>query len=124
VTTTQQFFPRARISMGGGDLFDVVNFTLGIDAIVKIIHTLRQNGAGAFKGPVEGNINFDSVVGSLGMEADWPKLVAKPIYSQMRVKLPGLRTIALDGMFEKFETKGSTDAETTVSMSFKGTADI
>jgi len=122
-TSTIGTFTRARIAMGSGDLFDVTNFTADIKSPAKAIHTLRQDVAGIFKGPVEASISFDAPVSDLGLEADWLRAVGKRSQKQLRVKIPN-KTLTFTGEFESLGIKGSSDSETTVSLSFIGRVDV
>lgn len=123
MANTVYTYARARIAMGSGDLFDVTDFTADIKVATKAIHTLRQDTAGIFKGPVEATVSFNAAVSELGLEADWLRAVGKRSQKQLRVKIPN-QTLTFTGEFESLGIKGSTDAETTVALSFIGRVDF
>lgn len=115
----QKFYPKGQIAMGSGDLIDVTNVRHEITNNGKQIHTLRQSGAGMFRGNEETTVSFDATVSEDGPERDYLKMVKKGQIKQLRIKIPG-ETLTVNGMATKRSLEFSTDNEIKFSIEFKG----
>lgn len=82
-------FPRGYIAMDNGDLLDVTDVKIRDKRANKIKHTIRVEGAGKVKGPLETEISFDAIVSEDGPERDYLALLKSGKIKKLRYKMPG-----------------------------------
>ncbi len=122
MTTTVERYPRGYISMGVGDLVSAANIKVSTKNDAKTVPTLRDKKGGICLGNEETTVNFSSVVGEFGEEADWFKAVKEGTIKQIRVKIPG-RTITVNGAFTQIDVDIPNDGPITEELSFLGGMD-
>lgn len=83
-------YPKGKLAQGAGDLIDVTNWSWNGEDGEKIVHTIRQHGAGSVSGGQSGKLDFEAVVSNKGFERDWAKKWRKREVTQFRLKLPGM----------------------------------
>jgi hypothetical protein len=101
-------YPKARISLGPGDLIDVTDVTLTYEDGEKIVATLRQNPAGSTHGTRSVTCAFNSALSQEGFERDWLGKYRKREKVEARLKLPG-KTIVIVGRLTKPTINSSVD---------------
>lgn len=111
------YYPRGRIALDSGDLIDVTNVKLDSTNNAKLVHTLRQPGAGVVFGNQETTISFDAAISEDGPERDYFMLVQKGTVKQLRLKIPG-KTLSAEGVFKDVNVEIPLDAEVKQSMTF------
>lgn len=116
------FYPKARISMEGGDLVDVTDLSYEISDGSSQVHTIRQRGAGFTQGNEETKVSFNSVVSELGEEFDGIANVKNPVQKQIRIKVPG-RTITVNGKFDSMKLDNASDSPIKAAYTFIGHTD-
>ena len=114
-----ELYPKASIAMGNGDLLDVYNVELTITANKKVIHTLRRDAAGIFKGPVEATVSFSSKIGKNGEELDYLEMVRNHVIKSLRLKLPN-RTVTIEGEYGEVKYSSGNDDAIDLSTTFSG----
>ncbi len=112
-------YPKARISLGGGDLQDVTNLKANSTNNAKQVHTILQQGAGITEGVKESTISWDSVISSEGFERDYVNLLDTAVIFQLRVKIPGL-TLTYEGTLKTIDLEGPLDDSIKLSCEFVG----
>ena len=118
--TEQLLYPQAFIAEGNGDLVQVTNFTVNLTDNSKQLHTLRRKGAGITQGTEETTVSFDSIIDEDGSERDYWRLVQKKLIKQLRAKLPGGKTLVINGKFKTANTDAPLDDAVKVSAEFIG----
>ncbi|MEA3225134.1 MAG: hypothetical protein U9Q07_04225 [Planctomycetota bacterium] len=117
-----ELFEVASIAMGSGDLISVTNFEITTTVNVKQVSTLRQKGAGTFKGEETTTVTFDCAIGENGEEADWIALVKQRQFKALRAKVPN-RTMTINGEYGEVKITSTLDDKITYSLSFVGHMD-
>ena len=112
-------YPKARISIGGGDLQDVTNLKTMSTNNSKQVHTILQQGAGVTEGVKESTVSWDSVISQEGFERDYVNLLDTAVIFQLRVKLPGV-TLTYEGVLVSLDVEGPLDDSIKLSCSFVG----
>lgn len=91
-------FPRGAIALDNGDLVQVVNVKVDQKkAGTKIVHTIRQQGAGIVLGNEETNATWEFVNPEGGAERDYYKMLRTGKVKKVRIKVPG-ETFAIIGV--------------------------
>lgn len=116
----QLIYPQAAIAMDSGDLVQVTNFQASFTNNAKQKHTIRRRGAGISFGNPESQVTFDSIIDEDGPERDYWRLAKKKQIKQLRVKLPGGKTLVYNGAYKEVKTDGPLDDATKVSCVFIG----
>jgi hypothetical protein len=116
----QEFFPKAFIAQGNGDLVKVTNVAVSLTNNGKQVHTLRQPGAGVTIAPPESEITFDFVIGETGFERDYVRDVQRGTIRQLRFKAPGGGVLTHNGIYTKVSIDGSLDDAVKGSCTFIG----
>lgn len=112
-------FPRGRIALGSGDLFQVTNVSVNHTNNGKLLHTLRRKGAGTVLGTEESTVDYDAIIDEDGSERDYFKDVKRGTERQLRMKVPG-ETITVNGIYTTRAFELPLDAEIKLSLSFIG----
>ncbi len=116
----QEFFAKAFIAQGNGDLAKVTNLSMSLTNNGKQVHTLRRSGAGVTIGPPESEISFDFVIGEDGFERDYVQDVQRGRIRQLRVKTPGGKVFTHNGIYNKVSIDGPLDDAVKGSCTFVG----
>lgn len=116
----QEFFSKAFIAQGNGDLTKVTNLSVSLANGGKQVHTLRKPGAGVTIGPPESEISFDFVIGEDGFERDYVRDVQRGTIRQLRVKTPGGGVLTHNGIYTKVSIDGPLDDAVKGSCTFVG----
>jgi hypothetical protein len=119
-TDTLPNFEKARLALGNGDLMDVYNFDTEYKDDSKLVHTLRKHGAGFVQGTIEFTGSFDTYIHPGGVEADWWAAVQLRSVNQLRFKLSGGITLAVDCKITSTKLKQAVDSAQEVNVSFIG----
>jgi hypothetical protein len=82
-------YPRGYIAMDNGDLLDVIDVKITQKRANKIKHTIRVEGSGKVKGPMETEMTFEAIVSEDGAERDYLKLLVTGKIKKVRYKMPG-----------------------------------
>lgn len=112
-------YPKARISIGGGDLQDVTNLKPTSTNNAKQVHTILQQGAGITQGVKESTVTWDSVISQEGFERDYVNLLDTGVIFQLRVKIPG-QTLTYEGTLKTISLEGPLDDSIKLSCEFIG----
>lgn len=112
-------YPRGRIALGSGDLFDVTDVSVTHTNNGKIVHTLRQKGAGTSLGVEETTIDYNAAISEDGSERDYFTDVKRGTIRQLRVKVPG-ETMTVNGIYTTRAFTLPLDTEITLALSFIG----
>jgi hypothetical protein len=91
------YYPKGRIALGNGDLYDVENVKITIKNGAKLKHTLRRSPSGVVKGVLESELNFEGIVSEAGYERDYIGKILNGTVTQLRIKVPG-ETITFTGV--------------------------
>jgi hypothetical protein len=91
------YYPKGRIALGNGDLYDVENVKITVKNGAKLKHTLRRSPSGVTKGTTEAEISFEGTVPESGYERDYIGKVLAGTVTQIRIKVPG-ETITFTGV--------------------------
>jgi hypothetical protein len=91
-------FPKARVSIEGGDLIDCYDAALTYSDGEKVVNTLRQNPAGSTGGPRSASLALKSAISEAGFERDFFGHYKKRKVVQARVKISG-KTFVVTGRF-------------------------
>lgn len=113
-------YPKAKIAMGSGDLVDVINVKGKLTNNAKQVHTLRKRGAGITLGTEESSVSFTSAISENGVERDYWKLCKKGTKTQLRIKIPGGKTLVYNGVYKTVDTDGPIDDAVKVECEFIG----
>lgn len=120
MATSQLLYPQAYLAMENGDLAQVTDFSLTISTGAKQIHTQRRKGAGISFGNEETSISFNFVIDEQGLERNYVRAAQKKQIKQLRAKLPGGQTLAINGAFSEVKVDGPLDDATKGSATFVG----
>jgi hypothetical protein len=101
-------YPKARGSLGAGDLIDVTNYTLTFEDGEKIVATIRQNPAGTTFGTRSGTADIESAISTAGFERDYLGKYFRREKVEFRLKLPGITFVCV-GRFTKPNITSSVD---------------
>jgi hypothetical protein len=101
-------FPKARLSLGAGDLIDVFDVVLAIEDGIKLISTLRGNPAGYTGGVIAATLTWKSYISELGFERDYMQKWRKKEAVQTRLKVPGV-TFTTVGPLTKPQITGNVE---------------
>lgn len=113
-------FPKARLAFGAGDLNDVYDVNLAATDGRKLFSTLRNNPAGWIEGERSTNLTFKSGISEEGFERDYLKKWQKGDTIQLRLKVPGGKTITIEGVLTNPVITSNTGAHTDFSISTLG----
>lgn len=80
-------YPKGRISLGAGDLNDVLDFTITYVDGEKIVNTLRRNAAGSTSGGRSCELAFKAAISHRGFERDYMRNYRKRIPQEFRLKV-------------------------------------
>jgi hypothetical protein len=95
----QKFYPKAKISMGAGDLLDVTDVNVKGSRGRKLVATMRKPVGGYTDGEPADEITFKSAVSEDGLERDYWSKWKKGDFVQLRVKAAD-ETIVMNGVFD------------------------
>lgn len=118
--TQQKFYPQGYAAQGAGDLVQVTNITHSLNNGSKQKHTLRQKGAGIAMGVEETTVNFDAILDDAGAERPYWRDCQRGVVRQLRIKLPGGQTLAIDGVYQQVNSDLPLDDAVKVSCTFIG----
>lgn len=96
----QKFFPKARISVGAGDLQNATDVNVKGSRGRKLVPTMRKKVAGYTDGEANDEVSFKMAIDEDGFERNFLKKWQKGEFVQLRVKVPG-ETITLNGVFDE-----------------------
>lgn len=113
-------YPQAYLAQGNGDLMQVTDFTISTSNKGKQQHTLRRPQAGVVKGKPETKVTFNFAIDEEGIERPYIEDVLDGTIRQLRAKLPGGKTIAIDGMYTDCNLDGPLEDATKGSCTFVG----
>jgi len=113
-------YPQAFLAQGNGDLMQVTDFTVTVSNKGKQQHTLRRPQAGVVKGKPETKVSFNFAIDEDGIERPYIEDVLDGTIRQLRVKLPGGKTITIDGMYTDCTLNGPLEDATNGSAAFVG----
>lgn len=116
----QEFFSKAFVAQGNGDLVKVTNVSMSLTNSGKQVHTLRKSGAGVTIGPPESEVSFDFVIGEDGFERDYIRDVQRGTIRQLRFKAPGGGVLTHNGIYTKVSIDGPLDDAVKGSVTFIG----
>lgn len=116
----QLIYPQAFLAQGNGDLLQVTNFTLNLTNNAKQVHTLRRKGSGVTLGTEESTVGFDFAIDEDGAERDYWKDVQRGTIRQLRAKIPGGKTLTVNGAYQGVDLDAPLDDATKGSASFIG----
>jgi hypothetical protein len=103
-----QDYPKARLSLGPGDLIDVYDVNGTWEDGEKIVATLRANPSGSVGGTRSFSLTFKSAISANGFERDFLGPYEKRKVQRLRLKLPG-KTIVATGRFTKPSITSNVD---------------
>ena len=112
-------YPKARMSIGGGDLRDVTDFKSMSTNNAKQVHTIIQQAAGVTQGTKESTVSWNSVISEEGFERDYVNLIDTGVIFQIRVKLP-LLTLTYVGVLKSIDVEGPLDDSIKLACEFVG----
>ena len=101
-------------------MVQVTNFTVNLTNNAKQVHTLRRKGAGFSMGTEESTVSFDFAIDEDGAERDYWRDVQKGNVKQLRAKLPGGKTLVVNGVYQSLDLDAPLDDMTKGSASFIG----
>lgn len=120
-TTSQiEFFPKAFLAQGNGDLVQVSDFNLKTGNGGKQKHTLRRPGAGVTKGVDESTITFNFLVGENGFERDYIRDIQQGKIVNLRAKVPGGAVLSYTGIYTEITLDAPLDDAVKGSVTFVG----
>ncbi len=116
----QKKYPQAFLAQGNGDLMQVTDFNVTTSNKGKQVHTLRQPQAGVVKGKPETKVTFNFVIDEDGIERPYIEDVLDGTIRQLRGKLPGGKTVTIDGMYTDCALNAPLEDATNGSCTFVG----
>lgn len=96
----QKYFPKARISVGSGDLQNATDINVKGSRGRKLVSTIRKKVAGYTDGEASDEVSFKSAIDEDGFERDYLGKWKQGEFVQLRVKVPG-ETIVINGVFDE-----------------------
>lgn len=116
----QQFFSKAFLAQGNGDLVLVTNYSSKLSNGAKQKHTLRQAGAGITMGVTEAEITFDFLIGENGFERDYVRAIQRGQLVQLRSKVPGGAVLTYNGAYSNLQMDMPLDDAVKGTVTFIG----
>jgi len=103
-------YPKAQISMQGGDLQDAYDINISLDGSETDVHTFAGKGepSGSTGGKHKNSVTFKSAISKLGFERDYSGNLRKRKVINCRVKVPG-KTISFTGRITKLDFASNLD---------------
>jgi hypothetical protein len=101
-------YPKARVSIEGGDLIDCYDAALTYTDGEKVVNTLRQNPAGSTGGARSASLALKCAISQAGYERDFFGHYKKRKVVQARVKIAG-KTHVITGRFTSPTVNSNVD---------------
>lgn len=102
-------YPKARISIGGGDLVDCYDISIAFEDGETAVSTFRQNPGGSTGGKRVCKLTFKSAQSEAGPERPYWKDYSKRKVQVARVKVPGV-THVITGRFTNPSLANTVDS--------------